>query len=133
MVDESSSWSVVTSKQPTPQQFDDLAFAWRVAKHIKSNAIVLVKEKALIGMGAGQPNRLTSVHLALKTAGDRAKGCVLASDAFFPFADGVELAVAGGIEAVIQPGGSIRDSEIVSAANSAGISMVTTGVRHFLH
>ena len=84
-------------------------------------------------MGAGQPNRLTSVHLALKTAGDRAKGCVLASDAFFPFADGVELAVAGGIEAVIQPGGSIRDSEIVSAANSSGISMVTTGVRHFLH
>jgi len=133
MIEESSSWSVITSKQPTPQQFDDLAFAWRVAKHIKSNAIVLVKEKALIGMGAGQPNRLTSVHLALKTAGDRAKGCVLASDAFFPFADGVELAVAGGIEAVIQPGGSIRDSEVVSAANSAGISMVTTGVRHFLH
>ena len=133
LIEESSSWSVVTSKQPTPQQFDDLAFAWRVAKHIKSNAIVLVKEKALIGMGAGQPNRLTSVHLALKTAGDRAKGCVLASDAFFPFADGVELAVAGGIEAVIQPGGSIRDSEVVSAANSAGISMVTTGVRHFLH
>jgi phosphoribosylaminoimidazolecarboxamide formyltransferase/IMP cyclohydrolase len=131
--EDTSNWSVATLSKPNPTQFDDLVFAWRVAKHIKSNAIVLVKDKALIGMGAGQPNRLISVHLALKAAGDRAQGCVLASDAFFPFADGVELAVNGGVKAVIQPGGSIRDSEVVDTANSAGISMVTTGVRHFLH
>jgi phosphoribosylaminoimidazolecarboxamide formyltransferase/IMP cyclohydrolase len=111
----------------------DLVFAWKAAKHIKSNTIVLVKDRALIGMGAGQPNRITSVHLSARAAGERVTGTVLASDAFFPFADGVELAAESGITAVVQPGGSIRDDEVIAAANKAGIAMVCTGVRHFLH
>jgi len=102
-------------------------------KHIKSNAIVLVKNQALVGMGAGQPNRVTSVHLALRAAGEAVPGSVLASDAFFPFPDGVELAATQGVTVVVQPGGSIRDSEIVDSANKADIAMLFTGVRHFQH
>ena len=102
-------------------------------KHVKSNAIVLTKERALRGMGAGQPNRVTSVNLALRAAGDEAKGCVAASDAFFPFADGVEAAAEGGVTAIVQPGGSIRDEEVIAAADAAGLAMVFTGARHFKH
>ena len=126
-------WTTVTDRAPTKQEMADLVFAWKAAKHIKSNTIVLAKDRALIGMGAGQPNRITSVHLAARAAGERVAGTVLASDAFFPFADGVELAAESGITAVVQPGGSIRDDEVIAAANKAGIAMVCTGVRHFLH
>ena len=131
--EDAASWKVVTQRAPTEGELADLAFAWRAAKHIKSNTIVLVREQSLVGMGAGQPNRVNSVHLAARAAGDRAPGTVLASDAFFPFADGLELAVESGITAVVQPGGSIRDDEVIAAADKAGIAMVFTGVRHFLH
>ena len=133
LVEDPSSWRVVTQRAPTQQELSDLAFAWRIAKHVKSNAIVFVKDKTLAGMGAGQPNRVTSVHLALRIAGEKAKGSVVASDAFFPFADGFELAAQGGITAVVQPGGSIRDEEVIAAANKAGVAMVFTGIRHFRH
>ena len=131
--EEPSAWEVATQRPPTDAQLRDLAFAWRAVKHVKSNAIVLVKDGALVGMGAGQPNRITSVHLALRAAGEKAVGSVLASDAFFPFADGLELAAAGGVAAAVQPGGSIRDDEVIRAADAAGLAMVFTGIRHFLH
>ena len=127
------SWRVVTGRVPSSDELAELAFAWRAVKHVKSNAIVLTKERALRGMGAGQPNRVTSVQLALRAAGDEAKGCVVASDAFFPFADGVEAAAEGGVTAIVQPGGSIRDEEVIAAADAAGLAMVFTGTRHFKH
>ena len=131
--DDPSGWRCVTKREPTDDEMKDLEFAWTAAKHVKSNAIVLVKDRALVGMGAGQPNRVNSVHLALRAAGDRAKGSVLASDAFFPFADNVELAAGGGVGAVVQPGGSVRDEEVVETADALGMAMVFTGVRHFKH
>ena len=131
--DDPSSWRVVTERLPTDMQMDDLVFAWRAAKHVKSNAIVIAVDRAVVGMGAGQPNRVTSVHLALRAAGERAGNAALASDAFFPFADNIELLAEGGIAAVAQPGGSIRDDQVIAAANKLGISMVFTGVRHFRH
>ena len=126
-------WQTVTDKVPDAAQRDDLAFAWRAVKHIKSNAIVFARRRTLMGMGAGQPNRVVSVHLSQRIAGDKAAGCVLASDAFFPFPDNIELAAAAGITAIIQPGGSIRDEEVIAAANRHGLAMVFTGVRHFRH
>ncbi len=123
----------VTKREPTAGELRDLRFAWRAVKHVKSNAIVLVKDQALVGMGAGQPNRVTSVHLALRIAGERSRGTVLASDAFFPFPDGVELAAEGGVTAIIQPGGSIRDEEAIKVADDHGMAMVFTGMRHFRH
>jgi len=131
--DSELSLKTVTKRGPTAEELRDLRFAWRAVKHVKSNAIVLVKDQALIGMGAGQPNRVTSVHLALRAAGERSRGSVLASDAFFPFPDGVELAAQGGVTAVIQPGGSIRDEEVIKAADDHGLAMVFTGTRHFRH
>ena len=131
--DDSSTWRCVTKRSPTPEEMEDLAFAWKTAKHVKSNAIVLVKGKALVGMGAGQPNRVNSVHLALRVAEDRARGSVLASDAFFPFADNVQMAAGGGVVAAVQPGGSVRDQEVIDAADELGMAMVFTGVRHFKH
>ena len=131
--EDPSAWQVVTELSPTDDQLRDLAFAWRAAKHIKSNTIVLAKDATLVGMGAGQPNRVVSVHLALRIAGDKAKGSVLASDAFFPFPDNIEMAAEGGVTAIAQPGGSIRDDECIEAANRLGIAMVTTGTRHFRH
>ena len=131
--EDPSTWNTVTNRQPTKQELQDLAFAWKAAKHIKSNAIVFAKDRALVGMGAGQPNRVVSVHLSQRTAGDKARGSVLASDAFFPFPDNIELAAEAGVEAIVQPGGSIRDSEVIDAANAAGLAMVFTGVRHFRH
>ncbi|MGQ9571623.1 MAG: bifunctional phosphoribosylaminoimidazolecarboxamide formyltransferase/IMP cyclohydrolase [Dehalococcoidia bacterium] len=124
---------VVTKRAPSEAELADLRFAWKVVKHVKSNAIVVVKDRTLLGMGAGQPNRVTSVHLALRRAEERARGAVLASDAFFPFPDGVELAADGGVTAVIQPGGSIRDQEVIEAADARGLAMVFTGIRHFRH
>ena len=131
--ERSESWKVVTERKPTDTDLADLAFAWRAAKHIKSNTMVLAKDEAMVGMGAGQPNRVTSVRLALRIAGDKAGGSVLASDAYIPFADSVELAAEGGIVAIAQPGGSIRDDEVIAAANRLNVAMVFTGIRHFKH
>ena len=133
ITEDPSTWKPVTERVPTQAELEDLAFAWKAAKHIKSNAIVLAKDNVLLGMGAGQPNRVISVNLALRTAGDGSKGSVLASDAFFPFPDNIELAAQGGVAAIAQPGGSIRDEEVIAAANQHQIAMVFTGVRHFRH
>jgi phosphoribosylaminoimidazolecarboxamide formyltransferase/IMP cyclohydrolase len=128
-----SEWQVCTEKKPTDAEMMDLRFAWEVARNVKSNAIVMVKDEATVGVGAGQMNRLESVCLAAKQAGDESKGAVLASDAFFPFADGLEAAASSGVSAIIQPGGSIRDNEVIDAANRMGIAMVLTNRRHFKH
>jgi phosphoribosylaminoimidazolecarboxamide formyltransferase/IMP cyclohydrolase len=124
---------VVTKRQPSEAELSDLLFAWKAVKSIKSNAIVIAKDKALLGMGAGQPSRVVSVELALKKAGDQAQDSVLASDAFFPFTDGPELAIKHGVTAIIQPGGSIRDKEVIEMANKHNVAMVFTDVRHFRH
>ena len=125
---------VVTRRAPTEPEWDDLLFAWRVCKHVRSNAIVVAHDRATVGIGAGQMSRVDSVRLALQKARvDSLAGAVLASDAFFPFADGPELAIEAGVRAVIQPGGSVRDAEVIAAADAAGVAMVTTGVRHFRH
>lgn len=131
--EDPSSWKVVTKRKPTEAQFEELAFATRAMKHVRSNSIVLSKDRAMVGMGTGQPNRVTSVHLALRVAGDSAKGSVMASDAFFPFPDGVEHAAQGGVAAVAQPGGGKKDDEVIAAADDHDVAMVFTGVRHFKH
>jgi phosphoribosylaminoimidazolecarboxamide formyltransferase/IMP cyclohydrolase len=123
----------VTKRSPTEAELEDLKFAWRAVKHIKSNAIVLVKDKTLVGMGAGQPNRVVSVDIAKAKAGEKSRGSVMASDAMFPFPDSVEQAAEGGVTAIIQPGGSIRDEDSIKAADKHNIAMVFTGIRHFLH
>ena len=132
-VDDPSGWKIVTNVAPTGAQMADLVFAWQAVRLVKSNAIVVAKDSAIAGVGAGQPNRVESVNLATKKAADKAKGAALASDAFFPFGDSIELAASLGIAAVIQPGGSMRDEEVIAAANAAGIAMVFTGTRHFRH
>ena len=133
IVENPAEWKTVTEREPSAGEREDLAFAWKAAKHIKSNAIVFAKDRTLIGMGAGQPNRVVSVHLSQRIAGDKAKGAVLASDAFFPFPDNIELATEAGVTAIVQPGGSVRDEEVIAAADQAGLAMVFTGVRHFRH
>lgn len=124
---------VVTSREPTADEWKDLRFAWTVCRHVRSNAIVFARGRGVVGVGAGQPNRVESVRIAGRVAGDRARGACMASEAFFPFADGVEAAAAVGIAAVIQPGGSRRDPEVIAAAETAGMAMVMTGLRHFKH
>ncbi|MDA1257376.1 MAG: bifunctional phosphoribosylaminoimidazolecarboxamide formyltransferase/IMP cyclohydrolase [Chloroflexi bacterium] len=131
--DDRSLWKVVTERQPTEDERADLEFAWHACRLIKSNAIVLVKARAIVGMGAGQPNRVNSAHLAVRAAADAAAGSVLASDAFFPFPDTLELAAEAGVKAAISPAGSIRDDEVVAAANRLGMAVIMTGNRHFLH
>jgi phosphoribosylaminoimidazolecarboxamide formyltransferase/IMP cyclohydrolase len=126
-------WTVVTEQQPTPSQLDELQFAWTICKHVKSNAIVVSKNRTTIGVGAGQMNRVGSAQIALEQAGTEAQGGVLASDGFFPFDDTVRTAAAAGIAAIVQPGGSLRDQDSIAAANELGLVMVMTGVRHFLH
>jgi len=128
-----SDLKVVTTTQPTAQQIEDLLFAWKVCKHVKSNAIVLAKAGQAIGVGAGQMNRVGSARIAVEMAGEKAVDSVLASDAFFPFKDTVEVAAASGVKAIIQPGGSIRDEQSIEECNKHGIAMVFTGVRHFKH
>ena len=123
----------VTKKQPTDKEINDLLFAWQIVKHVKSNAIVFAKDGMTIGIGAGQMSRIDSVEIAIKKANGREKGAVMASDAFFPFADSIEAAAKAGITAIIQPGGSKRDQEVIDAADEHGIVMVFTGVRAFLH
>ncbi len=131
--DDDTSWTVLTTRAPTSQERMDLVFAWKVARFVRSNAIVIVRDFAVLGIGGGQPNRRESVGMAINRAGERARGAVLASDAFFPFADGLILAADAGITAVVQPGGSVRDDEVIAAANAAGIAMLATGIRHFRH
>jgi phosphoribosylaminoimidazolecarboxamide formyltransferase/IMP cyclohydrolase len=128
-----SSWRVVTEAQPTDEQWDDLVFAWGVCAAVTSNAIVYAKDRQAFGIGAGQQNRLDSARIAADRSAGRAEGGVCASDAFFPFRDGLDAAAAAGIAAVIQPGGSVRDDEVIAAANEHGIAMVFTGERHFRH
>ena len=140
-VDETAeSFEVVTKRQPTPEELNDLVFAWKVCKTVKSNAILVAKDQAGIGMGPGQPNRVDAALLACERAeaacermGIDSKNLVAASDAFFPFGDTVETAAKHGIAAIIQPGGSIRDEESIKAADEAGIAMVFTSIRHFKH
>jgi phosphoribosylaminoimidazolecarboxamide formyltransferase/IMP cyclohydrolase len=132
----------VTRRAPTAAEFDDLRFAFRVAKHVKSNAIVYAKDRATVGIGAGQMSRVDSARIAARKAEDAAreagsgrplKGSVVASDAFFPFADGLLVAIEAGATAVIQPGGSVRDADVIRAADDHDVAMVFTGVRHFRH
>ena len=130
---EPANWRIVTQNSPGASQLADLAFAWRVCRHVKSNAIVYVKNRATVGVGAGQMSRVDSVMLAGHKAGERARGAVMASDAFFPFADGIEAAAAHGVAAVVQPGGSIRDEEVIASCDRLGLVMAFTGTRHFRH
>src|SRR5205823_12644215 len=133
----------VTKRVPTPEEMHTLRFAWKVAKHVKSNAIVFARDGATVGIGAGQMSRVDSVKIAAAKAAEAGvaaglsqpptRGSVVASDAFYPFADGLEAAIAAGATAAIQPGGSRRDAEVIAAADKAGIAMVFTGIRHFRH
>ena len=131
--DNTENWIPVTQKIPSNQTNLDLKFAWKICKHVKSNAIVIAKDQKTIGIGAGQMNRVGAAKIALKAAGNLCSGAVLASDGFFPFADTVELANEYGIKAIIQPGGSLRDQESIDMCNLKGISMIFTKKRHFLH
>lgn len=133
MIINEAETNCVTDKKPTDDQMKDLIFAFKVVKHTKSNGIALAKNAQSIGIGPGQTNRITALNLAINYAGERAKGCVMASDAFFPFDDCVEAAYKAGITAIIQPGGSINDQKSIDACNKYGISMIFTGVRHFKH
>ncbi len=131
--ENSQEMRTVTKREPTKAEIEDLLFAWRAVKHVKSNAIVLAKDKTLLGMGAGQPSRIVSAQIAKEKAGEKTAGSVLASDAMFPFPDVVEAAAAAGVTAIIQPGGSIRDENSIKAADEHNIAMVFTGERHFRH
>jgi phosphoribosylaminoimidazolecarboxamide formyltransferase/IMP cyclohydrolase len=131
--DEEDQWQVVTDAAPSDQQRQDLRFAWAVVRHVKSNAIVLCKGLMLCGAGAGQMSRVDSVDLAIRKAGERAAGGALASDAFFPFPDSIHKAADAGVTAIIQPGGSRKDQEVIEACNQRSLSMIFTGRRHFKH
>jgi phosphoribosylaminoimidazolecarboxamide formyltransferase/IMP cyclohydrolase len=131
--DDPSSWTLQAGDAADPATLADLGFAWRSCRAVKSNAILLADDRATVGIGMGQVNRVDSARLAVTRAGDRASGAVAASDAFFPFADGLEVLIAGGVRAVVEPGGSVRDEEVVAAAQSAGITLYFTGTRHFFH
>src|SRR5579884_185805 len=133
MNEQNIAYRVVTERVPTLEEVTDLMFAWKVVKHVKSNAIVLAHKLAVVGVGAGQMNRVASVQLAVEKAAERARGAVMASDAYFPFSDGVEAAAKAGVTAIIQPGGSIRDEESIRMANKYAIAMIFTGQRHFRH
>lgn len=124
---------VVTKREPTAVELADLKFAWKICKHVKSNAIVFAKDRATLGVGAGQMSRVDSVKIAVMKAQNPLQGSAVASDAFFPFPDGVEVAADAGATAVIQPGGSVKDSEVIATADRLGLAMVFTNMRHFLH
>jgi len=126
-------WEVKASGAGAKPRTEDLVLAQRVAKAVKSNAIVLVKDGATVGIGAGQMSRVDSVEIACRKAGDRARGAVLGSDAFFPFADGLEVAAGFGVSAFVEPGGSLRDKEVIEAAQKLGVWLFFTGMRHFRH
>jgi phosphoribosylaminoimidazolecarboxamide formyltransferase / IMP cyclohydrolase len=131
--DDPARWVLVAGAAADGDTMRDLDFAWRAVRSVKSNAILLAAGGASVGIGMGQVNRVDAVRLALARAGDRAKGSVAASDAFFPFADGLQALIDGGVRAVVQPGGSVRDAEVIEAAQAAGLTMYVTGTRHFLH
>lgn len=133
IIADPTQWQVVTERQPTPQELGELLFAWKVCKHVKSNAIVITSDRTTLGIGAGQMNRVGSTKIAIAQAGEKAQGAFLASDGFFPFDDTIRAAAAAGITAIVQPGGSLRDKDSIKAANELGLLMVVTGVRHFLH
>ena len=123
----------VTRRPPTEQEWEQLDYAWTAVKHVKSNAAVLFQDGAAVGVGAGQMSRVEAVQLAVMRARDRSRGAVLASEGFFPFPDGLEVAARAGVTAVIQPGGSVKDGDVIAAADAAGVAMVFTGRRHFRH
>ncbi|ALE81990.1 bifunctional phosphoribosylaminoimidazolecarboxamide formyltransferase/IMP cyclohydrolase [Pseudonocardia sp. HH130629-09] len=131
--DDPAAWKLVTGDAVAPEVLDDLAFAWRACRAVKSNAILLAHDGAAVGVGMGQVNRVDAAKLAVTRAGDRARGAVAASDAFFPFPDGLEVLLDAGVAAVVQPGGSVRDEEVVAACAKAGVPMYLTGTRHFAH
>ncbi len=131
--DDEAEWKVATDAQPSGTQLNDLRFAWSVCRHVKSNAIVLVRDGAVVGVGAGQMSRVDAVEIAIEKAGERARGAALASDAFFPFDDSIHRAAAAGVGAVIQPGGSRQDAAVIAACNQHGLPMIFTGKRHFRH
>ena len=132
-IENPDNWQIVSEKQPTPEQIAEMLFAQKLVKHVKSNAILVSRDRTTVGIGAGQMNRVGAVKIALEQAGEKASGGILASDGFFPFDDSVRTAAAAGISAIIQPGGSIRDKDSIAAANELGIVMVLSGTRHFLH
>ena len=125
--------TVMSAREPDEREWEDMLFAWRVCRHVRSNAIVIATAGATVGIGAGQMSRVDSVRLALEKARSGVKDAVLASDAFFPFADGPERAIEAGVKAIIQPGGSMRDPDVVAAVDAAGATMVFTSRRHFRH
>jgi phosphoribosylaminoimidazolecarboxamide formyltransferase/IMP cyclohydrolase len=132
--DDPANWQLATGEPADEATLRDLAFAWRACRAVKSNAILLAKDEAAVGIGMGQVNRVDSARLAVQRAGEsRAAGAVGASDAFFPFPDGLEVLLDAGVRAVVQPGGSVRDEEVIAAARAAGVTMYFTGVRHFFH
>ena len=131
--DDPSTWQLATGTPATEEQLRDLAFAWRACRAVKSNAILLARDGASVGVGMGQVNRVDSCRLAVERAGERAAGSVAASDAFFPFADGPQILIDAGVSAIVQPGGSVRDAEVVAACEAAGVTMYLTGTRHFFH
>jgi phosphoribosylaminoimidazolecarboxamide formyltransferase/IMP cyclohydrolase len=133
IAEDGTGWKLATERKPTVEELDALRFAWKVVKHVKSNAILLAQGVATVGVGAGQMSRVDAVRLAVAKAGERARGAVLASDAFFPFPDGVEEAAKAGVTAVVQPGGSRGDAGVIEAADAHGLAMLFTGVRHFRH
>ena len=131
--DDPANWTLAVEPAGDSSTMDDLGFAWRACRSVKSNAVLLARDGAAVGIGMGQVNRVDAAHLAVSRAGDRAAGSVAASDAFFPFADGLQVLLDAGIRAVVQPGGSVRDEEVVAAARDAGVTMYLTGSRHFFH
>jgi phosphoribosylaminoimidazolecarboxamide formyltransferase/IMP cyclohydrolase len=131
--DPGHEWTVVTEKKPTDDEMVSLRFLWRIIPHVKSNAIVVGSGLRLLGVGAGQMNRVQSVRLAIEQAGLGSKGAALASDAFFPFSDSIDTAAGAGISSIVQPGGSKKDQEVIDRANELGLAMCFTGVRHFRH
>ncbi len=133
IVEDPKNWKVVCGEKPDKKRIEDMEFAWKVVKHVRSNAIVIVNDKVMVGMGTGQPNRVNSVKLAINQARGKAENAVLASDAFFPFPDNIDLAAEAGVSLIMQPGGSIRDDEVITQAKKHKLTMVFTGVRHFKH
>jgi phosphoribosylaminoimidazolecarboxamide formyltransferase/IMP cyclohydrolase len=131
--DRAANWQLVAGQPASAETLADLEFAWRASRAVKSNAILLARNGASVGVGMGQVNRVDSCRLAVQRAGERAAGSVAASDAFFPFADGPEILLAAGVSAIVQPGGSVRDGEVIAAVQAAGATMYVTGARHFFH
>jgi phosphoribosylaminoimidazolecarboxamide formyltransferase/IMP cyclohydrolase len=131
--EERGDMQVVSERRPTEPEWSELAFAWKVCKHVRSNAIVLSRELMSVGIGAGQMSRVDSVRLAIEKAQSSLSGAAMASDAYFPFPDGPQLAIDAGVTAIIQPGGSVRDPQVVEAIDAAGVAMVFTSRRHFRH